>query len=234
MDQIKPYLRILKRNWWIVVLTMLSAFSLALALSYFSTPIYQTRAQFIVSPGPAFLASIEGDLSDAVRGIESLDKRSIIATYEEIMNSRQIFEKASILLQMAPAQLEQYEATAVVLPDASALELTVTGPDPTTASQLANTMGQESISYIQALYNQLYSVTLLDAATIPTSPISPQPVRDAILSLALGLAFGVILAIIVDYANVPLAMIWQNFTTNRSKTTETQVQDASSVHSSQI
>ena len=236
MNQIVPYLEILKRNWWIVVLTTLSAFSLALAASYFSTPVYQTRAQFIISPGPAFLASIEGDLSDAVRGIESLDRRSVIATYEEIMNSRQIFEQAGITLEMTSSQLDTYEATAVVLPDASALELTVKGPNPTIASQLANSIGHESISYIQALYNQLYNVTFLDTAVIPTRPISPQPARDAVLSLVLGLAFGIILAIGADYAYAPLTMIWQRIPRKRSRATaEAQVQqDAGSVHSTQI
>ncbi len=235
MDQIKPYLRILKRNWWIVMLTTLSAFSIALAISYFSTPIYQTRAQFIVSPGPAFLASINEDLSDAVRGIESLDKRSIITTYEEIMNSRQIVEQAGAALQMTASELDEYEILAVVLPEASSLELTVTGPDAVTASKLANTMGQEGINYIQTLYNQLYNITLLDTAVVPSSPISPQPIRDGMVSLVLGFMIGVALAIVADYAYAPLAAMWQSVTTSNSRVmTDAQTQDAATARSTQI
>ena len=235
MDQIKPYLRILKRNWWIVMLTMLSAFSLALAISYFSTPKYQTRAQFIVSPGPAFLASINEDLSDAVRGIESLDKRSIITTYEEIMNSRQIIEQAGAALQMTTSELDEYEILAVVLPEASSLELTVTGPDAVTASKLANTMGQEGINYIQTLYNQLYNITLLDTAVVPSSPISPQPIRDGMVSLVLGFMIGVALAIVADFAYAPLAAMWQSVTTSNSRVmTDAQTQDATAARSTQI
>lgn len=234
ITQIKPYLEILKRNWWIVILTALSAFSLALAASYFTTPVYQTRAQFIVSPGPAFLARMEQNLTDAVRGIESLDRRSIIATYEEIMNSEQIFNEVGTILELSPTQLNAYEATAVVLPDASALQLTVKGPNPVLAAQIANTMGQESIQYIQTLYNQLYTITMLDTATVPSKPISPQPERDVLITLVLGLAVGVVFAIVIDYARAPLAAIEQRVTRKRSAALEAQVQDASSVQSTQI
>jgi capsular polysaccharide biosynthesis protein len=235
MTQLQPYLEILKRNWWIAILTMLSAFTLALAASYFATPVYETRAQFIVSPGPALLANMDQNLSDALRSVESLDRRSIIATYEEIMNSQQIFNTVGTILQLNPTELRAYETTAVVLPDASALQLTVTGPDPVLAAQIANTMGQESIQYIQALYNQLYTLTMLDTAVVPSNPISPRPERDALISLVLGFAVGIALAIVVDYVRAPVAYIEQRVKRNRPAVTiETQVKDASSVQSTQI
>ena len=236
IEQIKPYLEILKRKWWVVVLTALFAFTFSLAVSYNATPQYQTRAQFIISPGPAFLASINDDLSDAVRGIEALDRRSVITTYEEIMNSRQIFERAAAVLNMTSSELDAYEATAVVLPEASSIELTVEGPDAYMTSQLANTLGQESITYIQALYDQLYSVIFLDTAVVPTNPISPQPARDGAVSLVIGLLLGVALAIAADYAQAPLSVAWQKVTIkNRRQTApEAQAQDASSAHTTQI
>ena len=235
MTQLQPYLEILKRNWWIAILTMLSAFSLALAASYFTTPVYKTRAQFIVSPGPALLASMDQDLSDALRGVESLDRRSIIATYEEIMNSQQIFNQVGANLQLESAELSAYETTAVVLPDASALQLTVEGPDPVVAAQIANTIGQESIQYIQTLYNQLYTITMLDTAVVPSTPISPQPARDALISLVLGFAVGIVLAILVEYARAPLVYIEQRVRRNRPAVAiEAQVQDASNVQSTQV
>jgi hypothetical protein len=165
-----------------------------------------------------------------VAGIESLDSRSIIATYEEIMNSRQIFNQVGTILELAPAELSAYEATAVVLPDASVLQLTVKGPNPVTAAQIANTMGQESIQYIQTLYNQLYTITVLETAAVPSQPISPQPERDVLISLVLGLAVGMALAIVVEYAGAPLAVMGQRIRRKRpAAALEAQVKDASSV-----
>jgi capsular polysaccharide biosynthesis protein len=235
MSQLQPYIEILKRNWWIAIITMLSAFSLALAASYFTTPIYETKAQFIVSPGPALLATMDQDISDALRGVESLDRRSIIATYEEIMNSQQIIDQVGASMQLEPAELRAYQVTAVVLPDASALQLTVEGPDPVLAAQIANTIGQESIQYIQTLYNQLYTITMLDTAVVPSRPVSPQPERDALIAVVLGFAVGIVLAIAAEYVRTPLGYIGQRVRRNRPAVAiETQVQDASSVQSTQI
>jgi uncharacterized protein involved in exopolysaccharide biosynthesis len=89
MKNLQIYFQILQKNWWLVVLTTLAALTASLAVSYFSTPLYRTSAVFIVSPSETFIAN-EANL-DVVRSIEALDKRSIIATYAEIMNSNRVY-----------------------------------------------------------------------------------------------------------------------------------------------
>jgi hypothetical protein len=97
-------------------------------------------------------------------------------------------------------------------------------------------MGQETITYIQTLYNQLYTITVLDTAVAPSNPISPQPIRDAGVALVLGLALGTVFAMAVDYVKSPFAAVQRRRNTRLSpvKIGEPKVQDASSVQSSQI
>ncbi|MFQ5410148.1 MAG: diguanylate cyclase domain-containing protein, partial [Anaerolineales bacterium] len=63
-------------------------------------------------------------------------------------------------------------------------------------------LGQHSINYISGLY-QVYNINFLEPAEVPESPISPQPVRDVSLATALGLALGVVLAMMREQLRTP-------------------------------
>lgn len=196
--EIRHYLKMLRKGWWIVALTALLALNAAFITSYFTEPTYLASAKFIVSPNPAIATEY-----DIVNSLEALDKRSTVATYGEFLNSRGVYLDAIEALGLDEAQLEDYKAAAVVLPEANVLELTVTGPDPRLAADLANTIGSLTIDSVNRLY-RAYSVSVLDAASPPLVPISPQPLRDASLALALGLIVGVSLAILSEQIRIPL------------------------------
>ena len=51
--------------------------------------------------------------------------------------------------------------------------------------------------------NRAYDLNFLDQAIQPELPISPQPVRDAGLSLILGAMVGVVLAILSEQIRIP-------------------------------
>ena len=48
--EIRLYFQMLRRSWWIILLTMLFALVGALGVSYLATPQYEVVARFIVSP----------------------------------------------------------------------------------------------------------------------------------------------------------------------------------------
>lgn len=184
----------LLKKWWVIVLTGLLGLSLALVAAYRATPLYQTSSRYVVSPGPALLA---GDERDLLSSLTALDRRSIIATYAEIMNSKHIFNQAGAALGLAPEELKDYGLTAVVLPEAHALEIFVDGPNPKIAADLANAAGEQAIVQIQNLY-QAYLVSQLDSASVPKNPISPNPTRDASVALILGLLAGAAIALVSE------------------------------------
>ena len=210
MAQLLPYLKILQRGWWIIVLTALAAFNLALFNAYNTTPLYRARAQFLVSPGPTLLAGAEDDL---VRGIEALDKRSIVSTYAEILGSKSIYDSTVATLQIDPETLSDYQRTAIVLPDASVLELTIDGPNPEMAALLANQVGERAINHIKGLY-LIYEINLLDPATPPSEPYSPVPIRDAAIALFLGGMAGLFLVVLREFLTSPLSLFRQRIVTD--------------------
>jgi len=199
----------LQRGWWLVALTTLIAMITSLVISYLTTSLYQATARFIITPnasvglGPALVDSLD-----------TLENRTIVTTYAEIMNSRRITTDALTALQLPSSVWIDYISLAVVLPDTSILELSVTGPDPVIATNLANSIGIETINFTERI-NQAYDLNFLDTAVIPDDPISPQPLRDLALALALGLVGGAILAILSEQIRIPLEAYRQRFRMDR-------------------
>ena len=197
--ELKFYLQILRFNWWIILLTMLTAAGFALAGAVFLTPGYQTSARFVVSP--SMTADINQD--EIVDRLAALDKRSIVTTYSEVLRSARIFTEAGEALDLDPAAAAAYSRSAVVLPETNILELTVTGPDPELTAELANQIGRKGIQYVQRLYT-VYEIRFLDSAPVPDKPFRPQPVRDLSLAAGLGLIVGCLLAVVWEQYQTPL------------------------------
>lgn len=217
MAQLLPYLRMLQRGWWIIALTALAAFNIALFNSYNTTPMYRARSHFLVSPSPTFLAGANDDL---VRSIEALDKRSIVSTYAEILGSKSVFAETVAALNIDAETLSDYVRTAVVLPDASVLELTIEGPNPEMVALLANQVGDHAINQIKGLY-LVYDINFLDVATTPSDPFSPMPVRDSAIALVLGAVVGVLLVFLREILASPLMFFQQSRNTNHDSTAYT-------------
>lgn len=206
--EIKLYFRMLRRGWWLIVLAALVALSASLALSYLATPQYQAAARFIVTPGSLLTGG--GDIGAVVDGLDTLDRPSIVATYAEVMNSRRILAEALGYLQLQNLDTTLYTIQAVVLPESSVMELTVTGPNAKVVTDLANGIGYQSILFARGI-NRVYELDFLDQAIQPEIPISPQPLRDAGLSLVLGAMVGAVLAILSEQIRVPLEAYRQRF-----------------------
>ena len=202
--EVKLYFRMLQRGWWIILVTTLMAILAALIASYVATPIYRATSRFVISPSAAFVA--EGN--NVLNSLATLDKRSIITTYAEILNSPRIHRETFDLLSINEADLRTYNYNAVVLPDTNIIEFSVEGPDPQMASLLVNAIGQHVVEYVQGLY-MVYEMTVLDPAVAPTRPISPQPARDAGVALVVGLALGVMLALMRELIQAPIENFMQ-------------------------
>jgi len=202
--EIRFYLRMIQRGWWLILISALVAVNFSLIYSYFVVvPQYEAVARFIVSPN---LQNIES--RDLINSLEALDKRSIISTYAEVVNSRQIFNGTVELLNQDPANFTAYTTDVTVLPEANIIRFSVRGPDPDVAALLANNVGQYAIDYVRALY-VIYNIDFLDKAVPPTVPFKPSPVQDASLALLLGIVVGVGLAIFRDQLSSTLDRLKQ-------------------------
>jgi diguanylate cyclase (GGDEF)-like protein len=216
--EIRFYLKIIQRGWWLILISALVAVNLSLAYSYYVTiPMYEAVARFIVSPN---LQST--DNRDIVNSLEVLDKRSIISTYAEVLTSRQIINSTMQLLRENPENFSEYTYSATLLPEANIIRFSVKGPNPEVAALLANSIGQNAIDYVKNLY-LVYNIDFLDKATVPEDPFQPEPARDAVIALLVGLVIGVGMAIFRDQISGTLDKFSQRKTIDQESMAFTRV-----------
>ena len=173
--EMRFYLRIIRRGWWLILIAALVAVNLSLVYSYYLTrPTYEAAARFIVTPNLQNIAS--GDL---INSLEALDKRSIISTYAEVLNSREVINGTMNLLGADPTQFANYTTFVTVLPDANIIRFSVRGPDPEVSAILASSIGQNAIDFIRNLY-VIYNIEFLDQAVVPSEPIEPRPITNVV------------------------------------------------------
>ncbi len=91
--EFRIYLRMLQQGWWLIALSALAALALSLVSLYQDTPLYRTSARFIVSPTTAITYE-----RDIIYSLDTLDQRSIISTYAEVLNSDRMYHDVAAAL----------------------------------------------------------------------------------------------------------------------------------------
>ena len=201
--EIKLYLRMLQKGWWIILLAGLVALVSSLVVSFLTPPQYSATARFIIIPSPSLKTS-----GEVINSLNTLDRVSVVATYVEVMNSEKIFVDSLAFLNLNPDSMEGYTVQALALPSSSVLELTVTGSDPDLVAELSNAIGQQTILFANSI-NFILTINFLDIATPSTDPISPQPLRDAGLALVIGIVVGSVFAILSEQIRIPFEVYRQ-------------------------
>ena len=197
--ELNLYLQMIRRGWWLVALTALIALTTSLGASFLVTPQYEVVARFIITPG----AIGESSPQTILNGLNTINNQSVMETYAEVMNSDRIYNDSLAFLQLQPEDLKDYSYESAVLPSSSILELSVKGPDPQLAADIANAVGYQTINFTRRL-NQVINLDFLDLATPSTVPYSPQPLRNAALATVLGLIGGLVLVIVREQLRASL------------------------------
>jgi diguanylate cyclase (GGDEF)-like protein len=197
--ELKIYLRILLRKWWIVIPALLITFTSTMAFTFTQVPTYRATATFVV----ALTGSFEETWS-FVDGLDTLSRQAEIAnTYGKVATSRLIKQNAADALALPHNQREDLSVYSQLLQGTNVLEITVEGNDPALARDFANVVGDKTRAYVQELY-ETYDMRPLDQATLPASPIKPNKVLNLALGAILGLALGAGLAFLSEYLQAPL------------------------------
>lgn len=190
--EVAYYLRLLHQSWWLILLTAVTALTIALLVSLSQVATYETHARYLIAP----TGNLEG--TQAVYILETLKNRTIVSTYAEVLNSQRIYKEVGNTLGIEREVMADYTLTALVLPEASVLEVAVKGPDAKIATRIANNVGEQAMDYLTGAYDA-YGVELLDQALVPTIPVSPNPMQNASIALILGLALGSGLVLVRGY-----------------------------------
>lgn len=193
--ELRDYLRILRRRWPIILACLAIVVGVAGALTARATMEYKSTAQLFIS------TSTSSSSSDIYQG--SLASTQRVASYADLVTGKELAERVIKRLALAstPDDLAE-KVTAEAVPETVLLNISVTDPDPSRAQALTMAYSNELSDLVAELEtppgqgNPLLKATVVDSAGLPTSPVSPQPVRNLGLAVVLGLLLGFGIAVL--------------------------------------
>ena len=190
LEAVKEFL---KRYWWLILLAFAIGFGSAAFFSRRGPATYRATTTLVVGPNESLKTTRE-----VVDSLNTLDRRSVVATFARLPAGRTVRDRARQQLQLDEARLAPYEVRTAVVPDTNVLEVTVDGPDARTAAVFADAVAEQTTGHAREVY-EIYGMKVLDRAQVPTEPVGPGLSRSLLVGAALGLLIGVGVASLFDY-----------------------------------
>lgn len=198
--ELKIYLRILLKKWWIIVITFLVTFTATAYFTFTQTPVYEASATFLVVPQAS-------EIRNSISIFNLLSSRSEIAsTYAEIAASHSTKKLAADALNLSPAFRKNLTVNSQLLAGTTVLRITAQGSDPELVRDFTNQIGTETIHFVQRRY-ETFSLEPLDLARLPENTIRPNIPLNLALGVILGSALGVGLAFLAVYLQAPTEQV---------------------------
>lgn len=186
-----------RRRLGAVLLVALLFTGAAVGFDLWRAPVYEASAKLLVGQEPTQGDGQDGLSNNSVQGLQQITQ-----TMAEAADSRPVAEEVieSRRLQTSPEDL--LENTSVEqIGETQFIGLTYRDTDPARARDVANSLGTVSSERITEAGASAGNIraTVWEQAAVPETPVSPSPVRDGLLAAALGLMFGVGLALLLEH-----------------------------------
>ncbi|MBI3687721.1 MAG: polysaccharide biosynthesis tyrosine autokinase [Actinobacteria bacterium] len=188
--EIRGYLRLLRRRWFVVVGLAVAGLIGAIGVTLTATPVYQAKTE-------AFISLHDGtSVADAYQGGQFSMQR--VKSYAQVVTSPAVTGPvvAELRLDLTPEQLAR-RITANAPLDTVLIDIAVKDPSPERAQQIATAVGttfSAVVAQLEAPNDKVASpvtVTIVRPAALPTTPVSPRRAVNLTLGLLIGLALGV-------------------------------------------
>ena len=192
--EIKYYLRILIRRWWLVAACGVIFLVLGLIIVLNQPRVYETKSSFVLRPHSSVVIA-----EDTVGTIDTISRRiEIASTFAEVVGSNKIHNQAIERLGLSESDGAEFSVTGKVVAGTNVLELSARGPDPVLVKEFADAATLETIEFVNNLFD-VFELQSLDPASTRNSPVSSSRTRTLGAITILGLVVGVGLAFIVEY-----------------------------------
>lgn len=192
---LRDYVRVIRSRWLLISISALTVVAIAALLTLRATPQYTSVARLFISTQGS------SDVSQASQGgMFSLQR---VKSYADLLTGEKIASRVVDRLELSetPRTLATKISASSNL-DTVILRISVTDSAPGRAQVLAQTVSEEFVGYVAELETPpgkdeaTIKATIIDAATEPSAPISPQPLRNLALGLIVGALLGTALAVL--------------------------------------
>ena len=182
----------LRAHWWLPVLGLIIGGVLALGLSALQTPLYTSSTQLFVS------AAAANSASETFQGGWFSEQRA--TSYARLIEGDELADRVSQRLDVSPDVIRD-KVTASAAPGTVLIDVSVTDSSPERAQRIAEAIGTEFPPMVDELevpetgMPPLVRVKVTNPADLPSSPSSPDVVRNVALGLAVGALLGAVGAV---------------------------------------
>lgn len=205
---LRDYLRVFRARWMLIAIFALATLAVAALLTWQSTPQYASSARLFVST--------QGSTDDAQANQGGQFSLQRVKSYADLLSGREIARRVieELDLDESPKALAAQISASSKL-DTVILSVTVKDPDPARARMLADAVAKVFVAYVAELETPpgkdeaTIKATVVDPASEPTTPISPQPVRNIGLGLILGLLLGAGVAVLRETLDTSIKSVRQ-------------------------
>jgi capsular exopolysaccharide synthesis family protein len=184
------YIRILRKNWLIIVVATLLGIGIAAVYSLTRTPLYETQSTVFVS------SQTGSTIQELQQGNTFTQAR--VTTYTNLVSTPIVMNPviAELGLGITAAQLDaKVEASSAL--NTTLITISVSDPDPILAADIANALASSLTSAVEAIETPNGSdtspvrLTRVQDALPPLAPSSPNVPLNLALGALVGLAIGV-------------------------------------------
>jgi succinoglycan biosynthesis transport protein ExoP len=193
------YLGVIRRGWAVVLLTAAAFAAGAVAVSFLQSPQYKATATLLYSPGGA-----------APQIPNATDEARVISTLVSLATTQTVLVPAAARLHV-PYSTLQHGISVSGATDSNIIELSATAGSAADAQREANVTAATFVAVTSRDHRATANgdLTIVQAATRPSSPTSPRPLRDGIAAALAGLLVGIVIVIVRDRLNRRLRSVEQ-------------------------
>jgi capsular polysaccharide biosynthesis protein len=190
-------LQTLRRRMWTIVVVAAVAVGSALGFSLLQTPTYEASVMILVGQ------ETTGDTNLGAADVTELQELALTVAKAVPTTpiAETVVERLGLQEESATGMLNKISAEAD--PGTMFVNVSYRDSDPERAQLIANTIGKvlsEKISEVSVGANAI-TATVWEPATLPETPVSPEPIRNGIIALVLGSLLGIVLAFLLEYVS---------------------------------
>lgn len=192
---VESVLSFLRRRWIALAVCVLAGVLGGFAQAQTQQKVYTSDARLFVNIPAAH------DAQEALQGVQL--SSDLMQSYAQIVESRSIADQIKTRLGLPSSFSLDGKISAVQQPNTLILAISASDQDPARAQSIAQAAAAVLNDKIRELEHDrtpssAVEASIVDSATHPTSPSSPRPLRNTLLGLILGLAAGVVIALLLD------------------------------------
>lgn len=196
----KDILRIIKKNLvFIIIISLIFSVCSFFVTKFFIKKTYTATVKLYVS----------ADYKDSESGYDDLNRYNLssklVATYIELLDTNNFYEDVSKALnnKYTASQLKGM-VTFTGVEDTEVFKADITSNSPTEAKNIADAVAKTAPTTIKELLGGNSTLKIVDTATTPQNPTSPNVTKNVIVAFLIGLVFSIIIAFIRDYFDVKI------------------------------